>query len=64
MLNSDRVPGPFRKSSFSGAGTSDCVEVANADKSVMVRDSKLREAKPVSFSSGAWREFIQTVRLA
>jgi hypothetical protein len=64
MLNSDRAPGPFRKSSFSGAGSSDCVEVANAGKSVMVRDSKLREEKPVSFPSGAWREFIQAVRLA
>lgn len=64
MLNSDVTPGPFRKSSFSGAGSSDCVEVANTGKSVMVRDSKLREEKTISFPPGAWQEFIQAVRLA
>jgi uncharacterized protein DUF397 len=62
MPNSDRVPGPFRKSTHSGAGSSDCVEVGNTGRSVMVRDSKLREGSAIPFPPGAWREFTRAIR--
>lgn len=50
----------WRKSSFSEAGN--CVEVADLDGQVLVRDTKLSAASSVlSFSPPRWREFICAV---
>lgn len=50
----------WRKSSFSEAGN--CVEVADLDGQVLVRDTKLSAASSVlSFSLPRWREFICAV---
>ena len=47
----------WRKSSYSGNGGSDCVEVAAADH-VLVRDSKQDRTGPVlRFAPEAWRRF-------
>jgi hypothetical protein len=49
----------WRKSSFSGddADTGACVEVAFADETVGVRDSKDSDGTPLVFSPTAWRQF-------
>lgn len=50
----------WRKSSFSEAGN--CVEVADLDGRVLVRDTKLSAGSSVlSFSLPRWREFICAV---
>ena len=55
----DKMNIRWRKSSYSGNGGSDCVEVAAADR-VLVRDSKQNRAGPVlHFTPAAWRRFTE-----
>lgn len=52
----------WRKSSYSGNG-GECVEVADRDSRVLVRDTKQDEAGPVlQFSPAAWRRFADRVK--
>lgn len=52
----------WRKSSFSGNG-GDCIEVADDDGRVMVRDSKDNQTGPtLKFSPMAWRRFAKQVK--
>jgi hypothetical protein len=53
----------WRKSSYSGDGGSNCVEVADHDNRVLVRDTKQNDAGPVlRFAPEAWRRFAQQVK--
>jgi len=55
----------WRKSSYSGNGGSDCVEVAsNLTGFVLVRDSKDREGPRLALSDQAWSAFVQGVKQA
>jgi hypothetical protein len=55
---------PWRKSSYSGNGGQDCVEVAG-DDAVLIRDSKDRERGPVlRVSPEAWAKFTCAVKSA
>ncbi|MFT7834911.1 DUF397 domain-containing protein [Saccharothrix sp. BKS2] len=47
----------WRKSSFSGGGNTNCVEVAFAPEAVGVRDSK-NTAPRLAFTLTAWRAFL------
>ncbi|WP_328953911.1 DUF397 domain-containing protein [Kitasatospora purpeofusca] len=47
------------KSSYSGGEGGDCVEVAEAAESVLVRDSKDKFGPRLAFSSAAWRSFVE-----
>lgn len=60
MLDADSWAHTFRKSSFSESGN--CVEVANNDSSVLVRDSKCCDVEALSFSPSAWHEFLHALR--
>lgn len=52
----------WRKSSYS-SGTGNCVEVAVADASVRVRDSKQRGRGPVlEFSPAEWAAFLRLAK--
>jgi Domain of unknown function (DUF397) len=52
----------WQKSSYSGNGGSDCVEVAAADH-VLVRDTKQDRAGPVlRYTPEAWRRFTGQVK--
>ncbi len=51
----------WRKSSFSGS-QANCVEVADHDDRVLVRDTKNRAGVVLRFSSGAWRRFADQVK--
>jgi hypothetical protein len=44
----------FRKSSYSGARTQDCVEVADTPGLSAVRDTQNREAGHLAFPSAEW----------
>ena len=49
----------WRKSSFSGNGGPDCVEVANRGGHVLVRDTKQDGHGPVlRLSAAAWHRFV------
>jgi Domain of unknown function (DUF397) len=49
----------WRKSSFSGNGGPDCVEVADHGGSVLVRDTRQDGHGPMlQLSVGAWRRFV------
>jgi hypothetical protein len=53
----------WRKSTRSGNGGSDCVEVAkNVPGIVGVRDSKDRDGGVLTFGPEAWREFLGGVK--
>jgi hypothetical protein len=53
----------WRKSSYSGNGGSDCVEVGNDDRRVLVRDTKDQDQGPaLRFSPDEWRRFADRVK--
>jgi hypothetical protein len=47
----------WRKSSFSSANGGQCLETANADGMVLVRDTTNREGAVLTFPAAAWRAF-------
>ncbi|WP_110944349.1 DUF397 domain-containing protein [Streptomyces niger] len=49
------------KSSYSTADGPDCVEVANAGETVLIRDSKDPSGVPVSVGPEAWGAFIGAI---
>jgi len=51
----------WRKSSYSGNGGNDCVEVAASGR-VLVRDTKDRTGPMLRFSPQAWRRFADRVK--
>ncbi|GAA2440028.1 DUF397 domain-containing protein [Streptomyces macrosporus] len=46
------------KSSYSGGGGDNCVEVAVQPETVFIRDSKDTQRQPLSVSPTAWSAFI------
>ncbi|CAL9626824.1 DUF397 domain-containing protein [Streptomyces sp. enrichment culture] len=46
------------KSSYSGSGGGDCVEVAAASATVHVRDSKNRAQPSISVGAAQWAAFV------
>lgn len=51
----------WRKSSYSGGSTGNCVEVATAD-SVLVRDTASRDGFTLSMPATTWTAFLVTLR--
>jgi hypothetical protein len=47
----------WRKSSYSGNGGDNCVEVADRDGVVLVRDTKDRSKAPHRFTRAEWKAF-------
>jgi hypothetical protein len=52
----------WRKSSFSGGGGSNCVEVAEAEHAIAVRDSTDTLGPVLFFRQHAWRQFAARVK--
>lgn len=52
----------WRKSSYSGANGGQCVEVADHDNVIMVRDTTSRDRLTLSVSADAWRELVAKVK--
>ncbi|MEU9793775.1 DUF397 domain-containing protein [Streptomyces sparsogenes] len=50
------------KSSYSGAGQTECVEAAFRSGGIAVRDSKDPERAVLAFSGRAWEDFVVAVR--
>lgn len=53
----------WRKSSRSGNGGSNCVEVAFVPTAVAVRDSKNPTGPALAFPTNAWRGFLEATSL-
>ena len=51
----------WRKSSYSGNG-GECVEVADHDNRVLVRDTKNKAGVMLRFTADAWRRFADQVK--
>ena len=58
----DKVDPRWRKSSYSGNGGSDCVEVGGRGGRVVVRDTKNRTGPVLEVTPGAWRRFANQVK--
>ena len=52
----------WRKSSHSGSNGGECVEVASADGSVLVRDTTARSSATLMVTAEAWSAFISAVK--
>ncbi|RNL81570.1 DUF397 domain-containing protein [Halostreptopolyspora alba] len=52
----------FRKSSYSGATTQNCVEVADVPGTVAVRDSQYPEHGHIVFPAAEWDAFVAEVK--
>jgi hypothetical protein len=52
----------WRKSSYSGGSGGDCVEVASAATTVMVRDTKHRDGGTLAFVPSAWEAFTASLK--
>ena len=52
----------WRKSSFSGGGGSNCVEVADAGQAIAVRDSKDALGPVLVFGQHAWCQFAANLK--
>jgi hypothetical protein len=53
----DNIDLRWRKSSYSGNGGGNCVEVADQAARVLVRDTKDRTGPVLRFAPAAWRRF-------
>ena len=53
---------PWRKSSYSGTNGGDCVEAANLDGCILVRDTTDSGGVVLSISLYAWHRFTGTMR--
>lgn len=61
MEGSDPASLEWRKSSASGTGTGDCVEVAATDSGVRVRNSRFRSGPVLEFTWAEWRAFLEGI---
>ncbi|TKA00181.1 DUF397 domain-containing protein [Actinacidiphila oryziradicis] len=50
------------KSSYSGAGTSECIETAFLSTGVAVRDSTDPDGPRLQFAGAAWTSFVGAIR--
>ena len=51
----DKIDPRWRKSSYSGNGGGSCIEVADQDSRVLVRDTKDRTGPTLRFRGVEWR---------
>ncbi|MEV6949376.1 DUF397 domain-containing protein [Streptomyces sp. NPDC051172] len=57
------APAQWKKSSFSGGGEgNDCVEIANLNMRVAIRDSKAPDEGTLSFPAGTFAAFVSNLK--
>ena len=62
MSEFDKPVAGFRKSSFSGSGNPNCVEVGFVTAEVMLRDSKHQDGPVLRFTTDEWKAFLAGVK--
>jgi len=58
----DKIDLRWRKASYSGNGGGNCVEVGDAARVIIVRDTKDRSGPVLRFSPAVWRRFADQVK--
>jgi hypothetical protein len=58
----DTIDVSWRKSSYSGNGGGNCVEVGDAARMILVRDTKDHSGLMLRFSPAVWRRFTGQVK--
>lgn len=58
----DIIEVTWRTSSYTGNGGGNCVEVGDAARVVLVRDTKDRDGGTLAFTSDAWRAFAEGLK--
>ena len=58
----DITSAAWRKSSYSGGASGNCVEVATGDRTVAVRDSKDPKGLVLAFRPNDWQRFADQVK--
>jgi Domain of unknown function (DUF397) len=58
----DQVDHGWRKSSYSGNGGGDCVEVGRGHEMITIRDTKNRPGPTLGFTPVTWRRFTDAVK--
>lgn len=58
----DTIGHGWRKASYSGNGGGNCVEVGNAARVVLVRDTTDRDGGTLSIPADAWQAFTASLR--
>lgn len=51
----------WRVATYTG-GNGDCVEVGDADRAILVRDTKDRDGGTLAFPAAAWRSFANSLK--
>jgi hypothetical protein len=51
----------WRVASYTG-GNGDCVEVGDADRAILVRDTKDRDGGTLAFTTATWQSFTDSLR--
>lgn len=54
----------WRRSTYSGSGGGNCVEIAAAPDMILTRDSKDPSGPVLAFSTRTWERFASTVKQA
>jgi hypothetical protein len=62
VTGSESAPVAWRKSSFSGGGSSECVEVAFAEEGILLRHSRNPSGAVLSFTYAEWLAFLSGAR--
>jgi hypothetical protein len=58
----DNIEPDWRTSSYTGNGGGNCVEVSDAARMILVRDTKDRRGPVLRFSPAAWRRFADQLK--
>ena len=58
----DQIKQGWRKSSYSGNGGGDCVEVGRIHDRIVVRDTKDRHGPVLGFAPGTWQRFTDGIK--
>lgn len=61
-MSASPQPALWFKSSYSGSGTSECVECAGTGHGTLVRDSKQPHTNVIAVQAQAWSSFITALR--
>jgi hypothetical protein len=62
MEGTDRSLTTWRKSNYSGGNGSNCVEVGETERAVLVRDTKDRAGAVLTFGPEVWQRFAATIK--
>jgi hypothetical protein len=54
--------GAWRKSSYSGSNGGDCVETADSNGTILIRDTANRDGGTLTLTAEAWQDFTATLR--